>query len=1116
MSTRPRRPPDQRERTRLVTELEAGFAVGAGAGSGKTRVLVDRVLALVDRGVRLEQIVAITFTDAAASELRERVRQGLARPPEPGDPTVRERREAALAGLELAQLTTIHGFCRAILATRPVEAGISPGFRVLDALQSRLLLEQVTAQALGEVVASGTEGLEEALLAGLDLGGLAGLIGGVLRYPDLETRLETAEYEPPAAILEALQRLAGETLAAAGGVPGDDLLVRQAERIAAATREVSIRRLDPAGAADVLAALKVAPRAGNQRNWAGRKEELARLKEAWKGLRERQEAALAARRDAALAWGLAWARQVASAYRERKARMGALDFDDLLLCTRDLLEREPGLTRGLRRQYTHLLVDEFQDTDPLQAEIILRLAEAEEDFAPRAREAVPGPGRLFLVGDEHQSIYRFRRADLEVFRGVRRQLLHWGEAVRLRTSFRSRPALVGLANELFPGLLAGEPYEPLEPFRTGPPAGPVVELLDLDPLLEEGETDIEAVRRAEARAVAGWLQRQRESGAEIADPVTGRARPMTFDDVTILVKTYTGVRTYEDEFECYGIPFRVAGGRAFFARSEVHQTLAVLAALADPTDEAATVAALRSPYLGVSDDELALWAAAGRTFAAPAGIVSGPAAAIAGCDRLPEALDLLGRLQNEARRLPPSQTLRRLWEVTRSLPLHALKPDGRRRLANLLKLLDLAAAWEGAAATLAELGEAPLPALSGLVGWLAEQQTAATEGESELDTEAEAGEPGEEAGPGTVTLMTIHAAKGLEFPVVVLLDRSYRPVFRDTAIPDRAGGRVVVRGAGLKPSDWEDAQEREAAAQEEEAHRLLYVAFTRAREQVVLCTRRSEEGDEEGSGKRFLGPLEAALVLRAAAGDGPVVRVTPDPPPAATPRAHRLPRDPGEPAAGAIRTAAERQERGLAAWSEQAARARRPRLRSASQLSGALPENREPGPEEEASPWDGSRGQARRRGVQVHEALRRVVERGASVSEAVSAVVRPGDPPGLAAEVERFVHTGAGLLAETAAEGWRPVAAECPLLAATAGLAATLPGLTPEVTTLTGSADLVLEGPGGRLWVVDYKTDPLPPEALLARYRPQLEVYRQSLAAATGREVVAELWSLTDGRRIPL
>jgi len=1106
-----------------VTELETGFAVGAGAGSGKTRVLVDRVLALVDRGVPLDEMVAITFTEKAASELRERVRQELARPPDPPDPEVADRRDQALAGLELAQLTTIHGFCRSILATRPVEAGISPGFRVLDALEARLLLEEVTAQARDELYGGEVEGLEEALLSGLEPAGLPDLVRGVLRYPELETRVEVPAAEEPGAVLTALQDLAKRTVEAADGIPPGDRLVGQAVEVAAALTGLEDRPRDPIAAADLLAAIKIDARAGNKGNWSGREEVLTRLKEAWKDLKGRQQAVQSARQETALAWGVAWARRIAAVYRERKARMGALDFDDLLTVTRDLLEGEPGVTRGLRKQFTHLLVDEFQDTDPLQAEIILRLAEEEESFARSAWETVPGPGRLFLVGDVHQSIYRFRRADLEVFRTVRSRLLQWGEAVRLRTSFRSRPALVGLANDLFTGFLPGDPYESLEPYREEVLPGAVVRLLDLDPLLGEGEVDTETVRQAEARAVAGWLYQQRQAGREIADPVTGQARPLTYSDVAVLVRTYTGTKTYEDEFERYRIPFRVAGGRAFFARSEVHQTLALLTALADPSDEAATVAALRSPYLGISDDELTLWAASGRTFEARPGIRKREAGAGPSGD-LPAALDLLGHLQLEARRLSPSQMIRRLWEVTRSLPLHALKPDGRRRLANLLKLLDLAAAWEGAAATLTEAGEGPIPGLAGLVTWLAEQQTAAAEGESELATEPDDGGPEGRPGPGQVTLMTIHAAKGLEFPVVVLLDRAYQPRFLDQVIPDREQGRVVVSGAGLKPSDWETLKERERAAQDEESRRLLYVAFTRAREQVVLCGRRSSPLEEDANqAKGFLAPLEQALAARAAGGDERIVWETPGTPPEEPLRAHRLPRDPGEPDPEQVREASERQERGLTEWTARVAAARRPRLRSASQLTGPYPEGAfpefeegDPGTDEVVAGPQEPRWWAMLRGSRVHEALRRVVTRTESAAEAAWAVARAGDPEGLTPQVIRYVEVGVGLLAQAAGEGWRPVGAECPLLAATAGLPGSLTGLGEEVATLVGVADLILEAPDGRLLVVDHKTDPGLADHLVAHYRPQLEAYRAALCAAVGRPVEAELWSLEEGLRIPL
>jgi hypothetical protein len=216
--------PDARERERLVRELETSFAVGAGAGSGKTRVLVDRVVALIDRGVPLEQVVAITFTEKAASELRERVRQALIRPDDRLPPEVRARRAEAHRSMELAQLTTIHGFCRSILASRPVEAGVSPGFRVLDALQARLLLEEVAARRLEELRRGEPEGLEGALRAGLRLEDLPGLVEAVLRYPELVPRAAppAGTEEGPETVLAGAAELAAATLAAAAGVDPED------------------------------------------------------------------------------------------------------------------------------------------------------------------------------------------------------------------------------------------------------------------------------------------------------------------------------------------------------------------------------------------------------------------------------------------------------------------------------------------------------------------------------------------------------------------------------------------------------------------------------------------------------------------------------------------------------------------------------------------------------------------------------------------------------------------------------------------------------------------------------------------------------------------------------
>ena len=860
-------PADQEVRTRLVNDLETSFAVGAGAGSGKTRVLVDRIIQLVDSGRELDRIVAITFTEKAAAELRERVRNVLADPFAGESPEIAERRRRALGKVDLSQLTTIHSFCRSILARHPLEAGITPGFTILDALQSDILLDEAGAVIIDAMRDEADKDLEDVLMGGGSLAGLRDLVKAIRRYPDLKPEIPEFTAESADRILSDLFKTAGEIVSSAEGVSEADTLLGQARNILRTEPLVSAGVFDSHDLVALLEGAAIHKNAGNKGNWKANPETeatFARLKSEWKSLSVRRDEMAAQYQGRHLGYFIAKAELINKEYERRKSELGALDFDDLLMKTSELLESQPLVAREIKRGFATILVDEFQDTDPIQARIVLRLAEAVEIHAEEQTAVVPEKGRLFLVGDANQSIYRFRRADRSVFRRACSQLLENGVEERLEVNFRSTPGLVTVANSMFGDLLETGEYHDLIPFREEHGSSPAVTILDLDPLLAEddhenggnGDSLTPEIRRAEAAALAWWIRSQIDAGMVVRDKVTGKFRAIDYGDVAVLVRTYTGVDLFEDEFDRYDIPYRMSGGKAFFHRLEILQTLPVLQAVADPGDQTAIVAAYRSPCFGVSDESLVRWAATGYPFSYLE-VEDRPVddTFIAeNLDReadapLLQARQILAQLNRDTEIIPPSGILWRLFEVTRVLPLHAMKPDGDRRIANLLKLLDLAFVYEEAAAGLHEGGLEEHVSLGGLVRYLEEQRRAAVEEESALA----------EADGGMVTILTIHSAKGLEFPVVALLDRAYSSSFRDEAIPDHSRRTSTVKGAGFKPPDWDEKKDAETAQQEEEAKRLLYVAFTRAGDHVVICGRHSEGTEDLRNGRQFLAPLEASL-----------------------------------------------------------------------------------------------------------------------------------------------------------------------------------------------------------------------------------------------------------------
>jgi ATP-dependent helicase/nuclease subunit A len=579
---------------------------------------------------------------------------------------------------------------------------------------------------------------------------------------------------------------------------------------------------------------------------------------------------------------------------------------------------------------------------------------------------------------------------------------------------------------------------------------------------------------------------------------------MRYADVAVLLPVYSGVQRYEEVLERCGIPYRLSGGRTFFARVEIQQTLSVLSGLADPGDEVAVVAALRSPYFGVSDESLVRWAAAGRSFTyldepGPEGGADSASTLEPDVDEpLLEARAILAQLHRESTWRTPSGILRRLYDHTRALPLHALKPDGERRMANLLKLLDLASGFEEAAAALVDRHGADQGGLAGLVRYLEQQRQAAAEEESALvDEEGDA-----------VAIMTIHSAKGLEFPVVALLDRAYAPRFRDRAIPNRSEQTATVQGCGLKPSNWEASKSVEQEAQSEEERRLLYVAFTRARDHVVVCGQRS--GDVSGSG--FLAPLESELLRVMAeaggdAGDPAVAWVSPAVVTEQEPGLHRLPYALDVPSPHDIERAVGERETALAEWNEVVTTAGRSRMRAASSLGASEADDYGLSPEE--------RVHALTRGTRVHEALEYALSGGRSPAEAVAYVTGRGDPEDVADQAEQLVASGLKLFKATLDDGWEIAATEWPVLLGN-------PDALAEVThdagvdVVSGVADLILRYGDGRLLVVDYKTDPAGAGVLIERYGRQLSAYRSAVEMATGKATTAEIWALESEERIPI
>ncbi len=800
----------------------------AGAGTGKTGVMVERYCRLVcDQGVSPDAILAFTFTDKAAAELRQRIRTELARRAEAGH----ERARELLGTIGSAWVTTIHGFCNRILAGHPVAAGVDPGFRVLDAPETERVAREAFDAALAEFLAAdgpiasdiGTQSAHrpgysrEDTVATFDVDGLRGIVTGL--HAELRSRgvAEPRLPEPPAGDAEAARRWAAEAATAAleelkETDPKRELVERALELLSAPEGEPTL---------DELCALRSNSKA--------------------KALAEYCEAidAVVARGAEAGEGGEAYRHIAAllelfsSRFEAAKARRAGVDFEDLQILAALLLERAE-IGRAYRSRFSHLLVDEFQDTNRLQLRLI---------------DALRGPGsELVAVGDELQSIYGFRHADLEVFRR-QRQLMEQradAETMELSGNFRSRPELIATFNALGAALL-GDAYRPLRVGAAPDDAadGPAVELLltardgwdeegiELEAAID-GRTPLNCL--AEARFVAERLRGLAEAGVPRGEMV-------------LLLRAYTHLDAYEDSLSRAGLRPYVVGGRGYWSQQQVADVCALLAAIANPLDDQALFGALASPACGVAPDTLwLLRAAAGRrrhVWPALWHAVAGGEAELAEPERLeqipPAELKLLTRFAatlGELRERAPRLSLPGLIEAATTATGYDLavlsRPAGEARFANVRKLERLAAEFE------AREGRD----LRGLLDFLAAR--------AESDAEALAATAAE--GHDGVRIMTVHNAKGLEFGVVAVpdLSRSLLAGARAPLLtlgreqPPRVGMQLRRLGASsINLFDyaelWEEAQRRDS----EEGLRLFHVAATRAKHHLILSGVVKPEGGGE-------------------------------------------------------------------------------------------------------------------------------------------------------------------------------------------------------------------------------------------------------------------------------
>jgi ATP-dependent helicase/nuclease subunit A len=805
----------------------------AGAGTGKTSVLVDRFCAAaLDPEGGVERILAFTFTERAADQLRRRIRDQLAaRIREAEDAESGPLREV-LEATDRAWISTIHGFCRRLLASHPAAAGIDPRFRVVDEAEAERLAIRAFDSALAEMVESGEpEALE--LAAANRRRTLLEMTRGA--YDELRSHGDPnpalPELAPPdtAAAIAALVEAARAAHAECEEASGKSVSSR--ERIGRAIE------LDPGLPPDddLLEALRDLEIKSSAKTFAG--EACERYTKSLK----RAQAEVAAHvlgpayeqlRELVARFG--------ARYEQLKQDRAALDFEDLQLKAVELLGSSDSLRDHYRGQFDHLMVDEFQDTNGLQLRLI---------------EQLRGPDtRLFLVGDEFQSIYGFRHADVEIYRRQHRRFAEGdeanGETLPLTGNFRAAPELVAATNAIGRDLLDG--FEPLTALLEDEPRGePAVELL----LTVDDRKGWEAEETELPR-----LPDDPSSGSKVAEArrLAGRLRRLVDDDgvdpaeIVVLMRAFTHVAAVETALKDAGLDPYVVGGRGFWSQQQIDDLRCLLSVIANPLDDEALFGALASPACAVLPDTLWLLRRAATWRDEEGGEHPGhiwplvrdlaetgtpsrgdaEAAALIPSEEL-ERLRRFAAILAELRERSIEGGLETLIERTASdfdYDLATLsRTDGRARWANVRKLMRLAREFEASEG----------PDLGAFLEYL-ESRAASRDREAEAATRAE--------GHAGVRVMTVHGAKGLEFEVVAVADLGrnlqlgWAPLRVQPGDEGPEGGELARVGVQLgrlgRPAerlhDYQELTDLAAERDAEEEARLAYVAATRAKRRLIL------------------------------------------------------------------------------------------------------------------------------------------------------------------------------------------------------------------------------------------------------------------------------------------
>ncbi len=820
---------DQEARDRIREGLDRNLVVLAGAGAGKTFALVQRMVEVVRNGIeRVEQLAAITFTRKAAGEMRGRFYLALREAADTAkDPVQRDRFREALAHVDQCFIGTIHAFCGRLLRERPLDARLPPDFEEADERTEALHRREAWDQFVQRCFSEQDPRLAELDAVGLRTEDLYGFFQRRCQFTDLPLRHTPAREVD---LTESTDTLVDFVRQARQWVP-DPLREPpdrfQARLIYAGNFVDHYGLRTDADRVHLLSRFGVKNTGIVLRKWTPHEAEARALRDQdFADIRTRViQPALTAWRQSVYPRAASLVDDAVEYYAEMRRTSGVVSFQDLLERAAILLRGIPEVRRALSRRYRILFVDEFQDTDPIQAEIVSLLSS--EDDGKDWRSCRPRPGSLFLVGDEKQSIYRFRRADLDTFRFVTDRIAAaGGERVALTSSFRAVGTLCDWVNVAFEPIFAQDDaryqasFAPLHPARDRGDLDHHVYTLTTPAVAYHRRHEIAALEAERiARFVGGCLAGKHSISLE------GALQPADF---LILSRTTGALDVYARALEVHRVPFEVAGSGQLGQRKEIRRILELLEAIHTPDNPIPLVGYLRGPFVGAGDDDLYAYKRAGGAFhfrtSIPAELPD-PHAAL-----FTAAFERLRRYESLLENAPPAVALERILDDLGYVPFAASLDMGSSRAGNILRLLAIFRRWEAESrhwgdclSELRDLVEDPI--------YKVEEMTL------------------ESGGANAVRLMNLHQAKGLEARVVFLVDaydtshRQHGPEFHvDRTLEQPRLSLPVTRPLGehvietvAEPESWDIDAETEQRFIDAEEKRLIYVAATRAEDLLVVC-----------------------------------------------------------------------------------------------------------------------------------------------------------------------------------------------------------------------------------------------------------------------------------------